>query len=167
MANFQRITPCLWFADEAEEAARFYTGIFPNSRITTITRYSDVGTDIHHRPAGSVMVVAFELDGYSFTGLNGGPVFTFNEAISLQVNCTSQEEIDHYWERLSAGGDPKAQQCGWLKDRYGVSWQIVPNFMAELFKDADSAGAKRAMAAMLRMKKIDIAEMRRAFDGTT
>lgn len=165
MANIQRITPCLWFADEAEEAARFYTGIFPNSRITTIAHYSDVGQDVHHRPPGSVMVVAFELDGHSFTGLNGGPVFTFNEAISLQVNCKTQEEIDHYWEALSAGGDPGAQQCGWLKDRYGVSWQIVPDFMDEMFVDAESAGAKRAMAAMLRMKKIDIAELRRAHDG--
>ncbi|MFL5574486.1 MAG: VOC family protein [Gemmatimonadaceae bacterium] len=165
MANLQRITPCLWFADEAEEAARFYTGIFPNSRITTIARYSDVGTEIHGRPPGSVMVVAFELDGNSFTGLNGGPVFKFNEAVSLQVNCKRQDEIDHYWEALSAGGDPRAQQCGWLKDRYGLSWQVVPDFMDEMFVDAESAGAKRAMAAMLRMKKIDIAELRRAYDG--
>lgn len=166
MATLQRITPCLWFADEAEEAARFYTGIFPNSRITMISRFSDVGTEIHHRPPGSVMVAAFELDGHTFTALNGGPMFTFNEAISLQVNCKSQEEIDHYWEKLGEGGDPKAQQCGWLKDQYGVSWQIVPDFMEELFVDAESAGAKRAMAAMLQMKKIDIAEIRRAYDGT-
>jgi predicted 3-demethylubiquinone-9 3-methyltransferase (glyoxalase superfamily) len=167
MADLQRITPCLWFADEAEEAARYYTGIFPNSRITTISRYSDVGTEIHHRPPGSVMVVGFELDGHSFTALNGGPVFTFNEAISLQVNCTTQEEIDHYWERLSAGGDPRAQQCGWLKDRYGVSWQVVPDSVGEMFADAESAGAKRAMAAMLGMKKIDIAAMRRAYAGAS
>ena len=165
MATLQRITPCLWFADEAEEAARFYTGIFPNSRITTISRYSDVGTEIHHRPPGSVMVVAFELDGLTFTALNGGPVFTFNEAISLQVNCTTQEEIDHYWERLSAGGDPRAQQCGWLKDRYGVSWQVVPDSVGEMFADAESAGAKRAMAALLDMSKIDIAAMRLAYEG--
>ena len=111
------------------------------------------------------MAVAFELDGHSFTALNGGPVFTFNEAISLQVNCTSQEEIDHYWERLSAGGDPKAQQCGWLKDRYGVSWQVIPNFLDEIFADAESAGAQRAMAAMLRMKKLDLHELRRAYEG--
>ena len=113
------------------------------------------------------MVVAFELDGHSFTALNGGPAFTFNEAISLQVNCATQEEIDYYWEKLGAGGDPKAQQCGWLKDRYGLSWQVVPNIMDELFVDENSAGAKRAMAAMLGMKKIDIAEMRRAHDGTS
>jgi len=166
MANVQRITPCLWFADEAEAAARFYTGIFPNSRLTTITRYSDVGTEIHRRPPGSVMVVAFELDGHSFTALNGGPVFTFNEAISMQVNCKTQEEIDYFWEKLSAGGDPNAQQCGWLKDRYGVSWQVVPDFMDELFVDAESPGAKRAMAAMLRMKRLDIAALRRAYEGT-
>lgn len=166
MANIQRITPCLWFAEEAEEAARFYTGIFPNSRINTVTRYSDVGHDVHRRAPGSVMVVAFELDGNTFTALNGGPVFTFNEAISLQVNCASQEEIDHYWGRLSAGGDPAAQQCGWLKDRYGLSWQVVPDFMDELFVDAESAGARRAMAAMMEMKKLDIAGLRRAHAGT-
>ena len=165
MANLQRITPCLWFAEEAEQAARFYTGIFPNSRITLVTRYSDVGSEIHHRAPGSVMVVAFELDGHSFTALNGGPVFTFNEAISLQVNCRTQEEIDYYWERLSAGGDAEAQQCGWLKDRYGVSWQVVPDGMDELFEDENSAGTKRATAAMLGMKKLDIAALRRAHEG--
>ena len=161
----QRITPCLWFADEAEEAAQFYIGIFKSSRIVAITRYSDAGFEIHKRPAGSVMTVEFELDGQRFTALNGGPVFKFNEAVSLQVNCATQEEIDHYWEKLGAGGDPKAQQCGWLKDRYGLSWQIVPNFMDELMRDEQSPGAKRAMAAMLRMKKIDIAELRRAHAG--
>lgn len=166
MANLHRITPCLWFDDQGEEAANFYIAIFPRSRITTVSRYSEAGFEIHHRPAGSVMVVAFELDGQSFTALNGGPVFKFNEAISLQVNCANQEEIDYYWDKLSAGGDPKAQQCGWLKDRFGVSWQVVPNFMDDLFADAQSAGAKRAMNVMLGMKKIDIAAMRRAYDGT-
>lgn len=166
MVTTKRITPCLWFADEAEDAARFYTGIFENSRITTITRYGTAGFEIHHRPVGSVMVVAFELDGQSFTALNGGPLFKFNEAISFQVNCETQKEIDHYWEKLSAGGDPKARQCGWLKDRYGASWQVVPSVMDELFADASSPGAQRAMEAMLRMKKIDIAELRRAHDGT-
>ncbi len=165
MVTTQRISPCLWFADEAEEAARFYTGIFKNSRITTITRYGTAGFEAHHRPAGSVMVVAFELDGQSFTALNGGPVFKFNEAISFQVNCETQEEIDYYWDKLSAGGDPKAQQCGWLKDRYGASWQIVPTKMDELFKDEESAGARRAMEAMLRMKKLDIGELQRAHAG--
>jgi predicted 3-demethylubiquinone-9 3-methyltransferase (glyoxalase superfamily) len=167
MVTTQRISPCLWFADEAEKAARFYTGIFKHSRITAITRYGAAGFETHHRPAGSVMVVAFELDGQSFTALNGGPLFKFTEAISLQANCETQEEIDHYWEKLSAGGDPRAQQCGWLKDRYGLSWQVVPNVMDELFDDGASPGAQRAMDAMLRMKKIDIAELRRAHDRTT
>jgi predicted 3-demethylubiquinone-9 3-methyltransferase (glyoxalase superfamily) len=162
MATTQRISPCLWFADQADEAARFYTGIFPNSRITATTRYGEAGEEIHHQAPGTVMTVAFELDGHAFTALNGGPAFTFNEAISLQVNCATQEEIDHYWEKLSAGGDPQAQQCGWLKDRYGVSWQVIPNFLDEIFADAGSAGAQRAMEAMLRMKKLDIAELRRA-----
>lgn len=166
MVTTQRIRPCLWFADEAEEAARFYTGIFPNSRIVATTRYSDAGFEVHHRPAGSVMTVAFELDGQPFTALNGGPVFTFNEAVSLEVSCATQEEIDHYWERLSEGGDPAAQQCGWLKDRYGLSWQVVPEGMEEMMADAESPGAKRAMDAMLRMKKLDLAELRRAQAGT-
>jgi predicted 3-demethylubiquinone-9 3-methyltransferase (glyoxalase superfamily) len=161
----QRISPCLWFADEAEEAARFYVGIFKSSRIVAITRYGEAGFEAHHRPAGSVMTVVFELDGQSFTALNGGPAFTFNEAISFQVNCATQEEIDYYWEKLAAGGDPKARMCGWLKDRYGVSWQIVPTGMDEIFKDEKSAGAQRAMEAMLRMKKLDIAELRRAYAG--
>ncbi len=165
MATIQRISPCLWFADEAEDAARFYTGIFKNSRITTITRYGTAGFEQHHRPAGSVMVAGFELDGHSFTALNGGPLFKFSEAISFQVNCETQDEVDHYWDKLSAGGDPKAQQCGWLKDRYGLSWQIVPSMMDELFKDEESEGTQRAMEAMLRMKKLDIAELRRAHAG--
>jgi predicted 3-demethylubiquinone-9 3-methyltransferase (glyoxalase superfamily) len=167
MATTQRITPCLWFDDQAEEAARYYTGIFPNSRITTVTRYGEAGFEIHHRPAGWVMVVAFELDGQAFTALNGGPVFTFNEAVSLQVSCATQEEIDFYWEKLGAGGDPRAQQCGWLKDRYGLSWQIVPDFMDEMFTDAQSPGAQRAMEAMLQMKKLDIAGLRRAYEGAS
>ena len=161
----QRITPCLWFADEAEEAAKFYTGIFKNSRITAITRYSAAGVEVHGRAPGSVMTVAFELDGQTFTALNGGPLFKFNEAISLQVNCETQDEIDYYWDKLSAGGDPNAQQCGWLKDRYGLSWQVVPTMMGELFKTENSRGAQRAMEALLRMKKLDIAELRRAAGG--
>lgn len=165
MATIQRITPCLWFADQAEEAARFYTGIFPNSRITAITRYPAVGTQIHGQQPGSAMVVAFELEGHGFTALNGGPAFTFNEAISIQVNCRSQEEIDYYWEKLSAGGDPRAQQCGWLKDRYGLSWQVVPAEMDAMMADHTSPEAEQTMASMLRMKKIDLAELRRAYSG--
>ena len=162
----QRISPCLWFADAAEEAANHYVGIFPNSRITTVTRYGTAGFEVHGRPAGSVMTVDFVLDGQAFTALNGGPVFTFNEAVSLQVFCETQQEIDHYWERLSAGGDPKAQQCGWLKDRYGLSWQVVPRGMETMLADPQSPGAQRAMEAMLGMKKIDIAALHRAYDGT-
>jgi predicted 3-demethylubiquinone-9 3-methyltransferase (glyoxalase superfamily) len=165
MAATQHITPCLWFDDQGEEAARFYVGIFPNSRITAITRYSEAGFEIHHRPAGSVMTVQFELDGHTFTALNGGPAFTFNEAVSFQVNCADQQEIDYYWEKLSAGGDPSAQVCGWLKDRFGLSWQIIPTEMDEMFTDENSPGAQRAMEAMLKMKKLDIAELRRAYAG--
>ena len=160
-----RIAPCLWFDDKAEEAARFYTGIFRNSRIRTVTRYGTAGFETHHRPAGSVMTVEFELDGQPFTALNGGPEFKFNEAVSLQIFCATQDEIDYYWDKLSAGGDPQAQVCGWLKDRYGLSWQVVPENMEELFKDEESAGAKRAMEAMLKMKKLDIAELERAHGG--
>lgn len=165
MATTQRTSPCLWFADQAEEAAQFYTAIFKNSRILTTTRYGTAGFEVHHRPAGSVMTVAFEIDGQKFTALNGGPIFTFNEAISFEINCADQDEIDYYWEKLSAGGDPKAQQCGWLKDRYGVSWQVIPVSMDRLFKDEKSAGSERAMEAMLKMKKLDIAELERAYDG--
>jgi predicted 3-demethylubiquinone-9 3-methyltransferase (glyoxalase superfamily) len=162
MANTQRISPCLWFDHQAEEAASFYVSIFKNSRIVTLTRYSEAGREIHRRPPGSVMTVAFELDGQSFTALNGGPVFQFSEAISFQIDCESQKEIDYYWSTLSQGGDPNAQQCGWLKDRYGVSWQVVPAKLIELLKDNTSDTARRAMEAMLRMKKIDIAEIERA-----
>jgi predicted 3-demethylubiquinone-9 3-methyltransferase (glyoxalase superfamily) len=161
----KQIVPCLWFAEEAEEAARFYTGIFGNSRITAITRYGKAGHEVHRRPAGSVMVVAFELEGQPFTALNGGPLFTFNEAVSFQVQCDTQDEIDYYWEKLSAGGDPKAQQCGWLKDRYGLSWQVVPRMEQFFYRDEKSPGAERAMVAMLQMKKIDLAALERAYQG--
>jgi len=137
-------------------------GIFRNSRITGITHYGTAGFETHHRPAGSVMTVAFGLDGQSFTALNGGPMFTFNEAVSLQVNCATQEEIDYYRDKLSAGGDPNAKACGWLKDRYGLSWQVVSAMMDELFKDEKSAGTQRTMEALLQMKKLDIAALRRA-----
>src|SRR5690554_1668467 len=120
------IAPCLWFDSQAEEAARFYCSVFPDSKITTITYYPQVGQEVHGRSEGSVLTVEFELNGNPFTALNGGPVFKFNEAVSLQVYCDTQEEIDYYWEKLGEGGDPKAQQCGWLKDRYGLSWQVVP-----------------------------------------
>ena len=161
----QKMTPCLWFDHQAEEAAAFYCSVFKNSKITSVARYGKAGYETHKRPAGSVMTVAFELDGQSFTALNGGPVFKFNEAVSLQVNCSNQEEIDYYWDKLSKGGDPKAQVCGWLKDKYGLSWQVVPTVLPEMLKDHESPTAQRAMEAMLRMKKIDIRELERAVAG--
>jgi predicted 3-demethylubiquinone-9 3-methyltransferase (glyoxalase superfamily) len=158
----QKVTPCLWFDHQAEEAAAFYVSIFKNSKIVSVARYPKAGQETHKRPAGSVMTVEFELDGQRFTALNGGPVFTFTEAISLQVSCANQAEIDYYWAKLSQGGDPKAQQCGWLKDKFGLSWQVIPTVMPEVFKDHESPEAQRAMEAMLRMKKIDIEELERA-----
>ena len=165
MMTLQRITPCLWFDNQAEEAARFYTGIFKNSKVTQISHYGEAGQEVHGQKPGSVMIVAFELDGHSFTALNGGPAFKFNEAVSFQVQCDTQEEIDHYWALLSAGGDVKAQQCGWLKDKYGASWQIVPRIMGELMTSGDAARSDRVMAAMLKMKKLDLAVLNHAFAG--
>ena len=159
-AALQRVTPCLWFDDQAEEAAAFYTSIFANSSIGRITRYGEAGHEVHGRPAGSVLTVEFVLDGQPFTALNGGPVFRFNEAISFQVSCDSQDEVNHYWEGLSEGGDPQAQQCGWLKDRYGVSWQIVPRVLSELM--TNPARSEAVMQALLGMKKLDIDELERA-----
>jgi predicted 3-demethylubiquinone-9 3-methyltransferase (glyoxalase superfamily) len=163
MQVIQKIAPCLWFDDQAEEAVKFYTGVFRNSKIVKVARYGEVGREVHGKPAGSVMIVAFELDGQAFTALNGGPIFKFNEAISFQVNCETQEEVDYYWEKLSEGGDKKAQQCGWLKDKYGASWQVVPTILPELVSDPDSAKSQRAFKAMLKMKRIDIDELKRAF----
>ena len=157
----QKFTPCLWFDTEGEDAARFYTSIFPNSRILDVARYGEAGP----RPAGTVMTVSFELDGQEFVALNGGPQFTFSEAISFQVSCETQEETDHSWSKLSAGGDPSAQQCGWLKDRYGVSWQILPTALVEMLNDPDAGKSQRVMTAMLQMKKINIAALRRAAAG--
>ena len=148
MPNIQKITPCLWFDHQAEEAAAFYTAIVRNAKIGRITRYGEAGREVHGRPPGSVMTVAFELDVQSFTALNDGPVFKFNEAISLQVHCETQEKIDYYWEKLSAGGDEKAQQCGWLKDKYGVSWQVVPTALSEMASDPDSEKSGRVMDAI-------------------
>jgi predicted 3-demethylubiquinone-9 3-methyltransferase (glyoxalase superfamily) len=167
MSTVQPITPCLWFDSQAEEAARYYTGIFKNSKIGTITRYTEAGHEVHGRPAGSVMTVEFELNGQAFTALNGGPHFKFNEAVSFQIMCRDQEEVDHYWNKLSQGGDPNAQQCGWLKDKYGLSWQVVPTVLVELMSDPDKEKSGRAMEAMLQMKKRDIAELERAFAGET
>jgi predicted 3-demethylubiquinone-9 3-methyltransferase (glyoxalase superfamily) len=165
MARIDKITPCLWFDNQAEEAARYYAGIFKNSKIGKISRYGEAGKEIHGRPAGSVMTVEFELEGQKFTALNGGPVFTFNEAISFQISCETQQEIDYYWDRLTKGGDERAQQCGWLKDKFGVSWQVVPAMLAELFTDPDREKTDRVMEALLPMKKLDIEELKRASQG--
>ena len=163
-ASTQRITPFLWFDDQAEEPVAFYTSVFDNSRVVSTTRYGKESEQVSGRPAGSVMTIAFQLDGQDFTALNGGPHFKFNEAISLVVNCQSQDEVDHYSNRLSEGGDEKAQQCGWLKDRYGVSWQIVPTLLIELLSHPDPEKARRATEAVLQMKKIDVAALRRAVE---
>ena len=161
----QPIIPCLWFDTQAEDAARFYTGIFKNSSIVATTRYGEAGREAHGMPAGTVMTVEFELNGQSFTALNGGPHFKFNEAISFQIMCKTQEEVDYYWNKLSQSGDPKAQQCGWLKDKFGLSWQVVPTGLVEMLNDPDKEKSGRAMEAMLKMKKLDIAELKRAFEG--
>lgn len=160
-----RIQPCLWFDTQAEEAAGFYVGIFPKSKLGAVSRYPEAGREHHGKTPGSVMTVAFELDGQPFLALNGGPLFKFNEALSLMVLCDTQEEIDHYWNALSQGGDPAAQQCGWLKDRYGLSWQITPAAFAEMITSADRAAMERYMAALMTMKKLDIAQLQAAFEG--
>jgi predicted 3-demethylubiquinone-9 3-methyltransferase (glyoxalase superfamily) len=158
-----KITPCLWFDHEAEQAAQYYTSIFQDSRITTITRYGEAGQQQHGRPVGSVLVAAFEINGQAFTALNGGPQFRFNEAISLQVPCETQEEIDYYWDKLGAGGDQHAQQCGWLKDKFGVSWQVFPAPLIDMLNDPNPAKSQPVMAAMMQMKKMDLAALRQAY----
>lgn len=163
--HVQKITPFLWFDDQAEEAVNYYVSIFGNARVAAITRYNEEGAEVSGRPVGTVMTVAFQLEGQEFVALNGGPYFKFTEAISFVVNCESQEEVDHYWTRLSAGGDEKAQQCGWLKDKYGVSWQVVPKVLDELLNDLDPEKVRRVMKAMLKMKKIDVAGLMRAAAG--
>jgi predicted 3-demethylubiquinone-9 3-methyltransferase (glyoxalase superfamily) len=165
MPVIQRITPCLWFDNQAEEAAKFYVGIFKHSKIVQVSRYGEAGREVHGQAPGTVMTVAFELDGQTFTALNGGPIFKFNEAISFQINCETQAEVDQYWGKLSQGGDEKAQQCGWLKDKYGLSWQVVPRVLVEMLTDSDPAKSQRAMKAMLQMKKIDIDKLKRAYAG--
>ena len=158
-----RITPCLWFDTQAEEAAKFYTAIFDDSRITRISRYTEAGRDIHGKEAGSVLTVEFELEGQTFTALNGGPHFKFNEAVSFQVMCAGQAEVDYFWQKLSNGG--QEGQCGWLKDKFGVSWQVVPRVLPQMLTDADSAKRERAMSALMAMKKFDVAALQRAFAG--
>jgi predicted 3-demethylubiquinone-9 3-methyltransferase (glyoxalase superfamily) len=159
----QKIGVCLWFDGQGEDAARFYTSVFPNSKIGRVTRYDEASAKAAGRPQGSVMTVDFELDGQRFMALNGGPLFKFTEAMSLVVNCETQKDVDHFWEKLSAGG--QEVQCGWLKDRFGVSWQIVPTILPEMLQDKDPEKAKRVMAAMLTMKKLDIEDLTRAYGG--
>ena len=161
----QRITPFLWFDNQAEEAVSFYTSIFKNSSIMSMARYGEEGAEASGRPKGTVMTIAFQLDGQEFVALNGGPHFKFTEAISFVVNCESQNEVDYYWENLSEGGDAKAQQCGWLKDKYGLSWQVVPTVLGELLSDPDPHKSQRVMKAMLQMKKIDIDTLKQASAG--
>ena len=155
----KNITPCLWFDDKAEEAANFYVSIFKNAKITSVSRYGDAGP----RPKGTVMVVTFELDGDKFMALNGGPLFTFSEAVSFVVKCATQQEVDHFWNKLSAGGKPG--RCGWLKDKYGLSWQIVPTALEELMTGPDAAKSSRVMQALLKMDKLDIQGLRKAYQG--
>jgi len=159
----QKITPFLWFDSQAEEAANFYVSIFKQSRIGGITRYDDEASKAAGRPKGSVMTVEFELDGQKFIALNGGPHFKFTEAISLFVNCEHQKEVDYFWEKLSAGG--QEVECGWLKDRFGLSWQVVPAGLLEMLQDKDPEKSKRTMAAMLKMKKLDVDALKKAYEG--
>jgi predicted 3-demethylubiquinone-9 3-methyltransferase (glyoxalase superfamily) len=155
----QRISPCLWFDTQAEEAAKFYTGIFKNSKIKSVTHYGDAGP----MPAGTVMVVTFELDGVEFIALNGGPIFKFSEAVSLSVSCRTQAEVDHYWNALTRGGEEGP--CGWLKDRYGLSWQVVPLEFSELMASSDAKRVKQMTQAMMTMKKLDLAALKAAYDA--
>ena len=159
--SMQKITPCLWFDNQAEEAANFYVSIFKNSKIMQVTHYDEASSTVAGRPKGSVMTVTFQLNGQDYMGLNGGPIFKFTEAVSLMVNCDTQEEIDMYWEKLSEGGEKS--RCGWLKDKYGLSWQIVPAALGEMMKDAQKA--QRVMQAVMKMDKLDLATMKAAAEG--
>ncbi len=164
-SKIARIVPNLWFDTRAEEAARYYTSIFPSSAIGSIMRYGKAGHEIHGMEEGTVMTVAFTLDGQDFLALNGGPVFQFSEAVSFIVNCDTQEEADYYWDKLSAGGDPDAQQCGWLKDKFGVSWQVIPVEFNDLMEKAEGEKAELLMEAMLQMKKLDVNELRKVYEA--
>lgn len=165
MPKLKNITPCLWFDNQAEEAAKFYCGIFPNAKITDTTHYSDAGKEIHGMPAGTVLTVELDLDGHPFTVMNGGPLFKFSEAISFQVNCETQADVDYFWTRLLEGMPADSGQCGWLKDKFGVSWQVVPTMLPQVLFGPDKDGRARAMQAMLKMKKLDIAKLQEAYNG--
>jgi predicted 3-demethylubiquinone-9 3-methyltransferase (glyoxalase superfamily) len=163
--KIQKITPNLWFADQAGEAAKFYTSVFKNSKIGRTSYYGKEGYEIHGMKEGTILTVEFELDGQKFTALNGGPVFKFNEAVSFIINCDTQDEIDYYWEKLSEGGDKNAQQCGWLKDKFGLSWQVVPTALGDMLQDKDSKKSERVMKVMLKMKKLDLEKLEQAYEG--
>ena len=160
----QKIIPCLWFDDKAEEAAKFYASIFKNSKIGDVSCYGKEGYEFHGKEDGMVMTVDFEIEGQKYVALNGGPIFKFNEAISFQVHCETQKEVDYYWEKLSEGGDEKAQQCGWLKDKYGVSWQIVPVVLTKMIQDKDAEKSQKVMKALLQMRKLDIKTLTQAYE---
>lgn len=159
----QKISPCLWFDDNAEKAVKFYVSIFKNSKVGNVTRYGKEGYEIHKKKEGSVMTIDFEIEGQKFLALNGGPIFKFNEAISFQIYCDMQKEIDYYWEKLTEGGDKNAQVCGWLKDKFGVSWQVVPIALIKMLQDKDSKKTERVMKAMLQMQKLDIDALTKAY----
>lgn len=161
----QKVIPCLWFDRNAEEAVNFYTSIFKNSKLGKIARFGEAGHEIHGMPAGTVMTVEFEINGQTFTALNGGPMFKFNEAVSFQVYCDTQEEIDYYWERLGEGGDENAQQCGWLKDKFGLSWQIVPTLLGDMMQSEDDRVSDKVMSVLLQMKKIDIETLKQTYEN--
>jgi predicted 3-demethylubiquinone-9 3-methyltransferase (glyoxalase superfamily) len=160
-----QLTTCLWFDGQAEEAAQLYTSVFPNSKITHRQHYTAVAQDVHGQQPGSLMVIEFSLNGQKFVGLNGGPHFKHSEAVSFMVDCDDQDEIDHYWEKLGEGGDPARRQCGWLADRFGVAWQVTPKALKEMMASEDRAAADRVTAAMMQMKKMDLAGLRKAFEG--
>ncbi|KAG4440204.1 hypothetical protein IFR05_004283 [Cadophora sp. M221] len=159
------IVPCLWFDGQVEEAAKFYISIFKDSKITSVQRYTDAGKEIHGHKAGDVMLVAFEINGQSFTILNGGPQFKISEAISFQIMCEDQAEVDYYWSKLGEGGDPAKQQCGWVGDKYGLSWQVVPKILSTLITDLDPEKSRRTLQAMMDMKKLDISGLKAAYEG--
>jgi predicted 3-demethylubiquinone-9 3-methyltransferase (glyoxalase superfamily) len=163
MSIAQKITPHLWFENQAEEAANFYTSIFKDSKMGKITRYGREGYEIHGMPEGTILTVTFQIEGQEFIALNGGPHFKFNEAVSFIVHCETQSEVDYYWDKLTEGGDPEAQQCGWLKDKFGVSWQIVPTAVTEMLNDPDKEKSERVMKSLLVMKKLDITALKEAF----
>src|SRR5918995_1426645 len=163
----QKISPCLWFDDNAEKAVKFYVSIFKNSKVGNVTRYGKEGYEIHKKKEGSVMTIDFEIEGQKFLALNGGPIFKFNEAISFQIYCDMQKEIDYYWEKLTEGGDKNAQVCGWLKDKFGVSWQVVPNVLVKMLQDKDSKKTENVMRVMLQMQEIESAKITILVDNIT